>query len=79
MYTNVIFFNSTENKCVINKCKKKSVCFHQDFDIEVMLLIIICKKKKLLKVLFNYGYLGQGNFSNYNIGRGCKILNPGKI
>lgn len=38
------FFNSTERKCVINRCKKKSVCFHQDFDIEVMLLIIICKK-----------------------------------
>lgn len=40
-----LFFYSTEKKCAMNKCKKKSVCFHHDFDIEVMLLIIICKKK----------------------------------
>lgn len=70
-----LFFYSTEKKCVMNKCKKKSVCFHHDFDIEVMLLIIICKKKKKWNVLFIYGYIGQGNFLNYNIGRGCKTLN----
>lgn len=44
-----LFFYSTEKKCAMNKCKKKSVCFHHDFDIEVMLLIIICKKKKIMK------------------------------